>query len=90
MRASRDLILDPRRIQRPQERRIEWQCSLSTRMRFRDLLNELVDLEAEPWSMEVEARMEALRDDIRHLPGYPQNYDPDRTVIVPVTTTAMR
>lgn len=85
-------ILDPSRIQRPdrRERRIEWPCSLKTRMRFRELLTRLVELEWETQTPEVLAEMEALRDDIRSLPGYPRRYDHGRDVIVPVTTTAQR
>ena len=86
-------ILDPQRIQRlaQQGRKIEWPCSLRTHMRFRDLLTELVELElADQRDPEVQNRMAGLRDDIRHLPGYPSAYDIERDVIVPVTTTAMR
>ena len=59
-------------------------------MRFRDLLSERMDLEQEPQSFEVLARTQALEEDIRALPGYPKKYDPDRDVIVPVTTSSSR
>lgn len=89
---TRDQIMDPRRLVRPRahERRIAWRVDLKTRMKFRDLLMELVDLECDPPSYERERRMESLRDDIRSLPGYPRSYDPERDVIVPVTTSSMR
>ena len=83
-------ILDPRRIQRPGERKIEWRCSLRVRMQFRALLHELVDLEQEARDPEVAQAMEALREDIRALPGFPVGYDPERDLIVPVTTSAQR
>jgi hypothetical protein len=69
---------------------IEWSVSLKTHMRFRDLLSELVELELEPQDPEVKTRMAILQDDIRHLPGYPRKYDPDRDTIVPVTTSMTR
>ena len=71
-------------------RRIEWRVSLRTQMKFYDLLGELVDLEGYPRDAEIEARMEALRDDIRALPGYPRKYHPDRDLIVPVVTSEQR
>lgn len=82
-------ILDPRRIRQP-GRRIEWPVSARTRMKFRDLLGELVALEQEPQEPEILARMEALREDIRALPGYPKRYDPDRDWICPVTNSVAR
>lgn len=70
---------------------IQWPCSLKTRMRFRDYLYRLVDLESyNPRDPEVIQEMEALREEIRALPGYPRKYDAERDVIMPVTTTAMR
>lgn len=85
-------ILDPRRVVREplRGRRIEWRVSLRTKARFEALLGELVDLELEPWSGEREARAEALREDIRALPGYPRNYHPEDDVIVPVLTSVQR
>lgn len=83
-------ILDPRRIRRPGERHIQWRVSLRTKMRFTDLLHELVELELEPATWEREQRMEALRDEIRALPGYPRRYDPERDVIIPTTTSEVR
>jgi hypothetical protein len=81
-------ILDPERIQPARAtRKIEWPVSLKTRMRFRDLLYELVDLEMEPQTPEVLERMASLREDISSLPGYPRNAHPERDLIVPVTTT---
>jgi hypothetical protein len=59
-------------------------------MKFRDLLHELVDLETAPQDLEVQARMEMLREEIRALPGYPRGYHPERDVIVPVTTSEAR
>jgi hypothetical protein len=83
-------VLDPQRIQR-HERRIEWPCSLRTRMKFRALLAELVDLEQESQrDPDVQAKMEALREDIRSLPGFPKRFDLDRDLIVPVTTSTQR
>jgi hypothetical protein len=59
--------------------------------RFQELLHELVDLEdADQQDSWVHDRMATLRDDIRHLPGYPQRYDPNRDVIDPVITTRQR
>ena len=83
-------VLNPQRIQR-RERRIEWPCSLRTRMKFRALLAELVDLEQDNQrDPQVLQAMEALREDIRSLPGFPRKFDPDRDVVVPVTTSTQR
>jgi hypothetical protein len=76
-------ILDPKRIVRS-ERRIEWRVSRKTHFRFRELLMELVDREHQN---PHDPDLEALRDDIRHLPDFPRGYDPERDVIVPVVTT---
>lgn len=78
------------RRRREREREIVWHVSLRTRMKFRDLLHELVDLESYPATSESLMRMENLRDEIRSLPGFPRRYDPDRDVIVPVTTSVQR
>jgi hypothetical protein len=59
-------------------------------MRFRSLLHERVELEAEPASFEVESRMRALEEEIASLPGFPRGYDPDRDVIVPLTSSTQR
>jgi len=75
---------------REPEREIRWEVSLRTRMRFRELLGELVDLEQEVPSDEVSLRMEALREEIRSLPGFPRRFDPERDTIVPVTTSTQR
>lgn len=88
-------ILDPEvlrrnRARREGERRIEWPCSLRVRMQFRSLLHELVELETWPATEEREIRMERLREEIRSLPGFPRRYDPERDLIVPVTTSAQR
>lgn len=85
-------ILDPRRIQRRAQpgREIQWQVSLRVKAKFQALLHELVDLESEPASREREERAEALREDIRALPGFPRRYDVERDVIVPVTTSIQR
>jgi hypothetical protein len=85
-------VLDTRLIPRTgTERRIEWPCSLRTRMKFRALLAELVDLEQESQrDPDVQAKMEALREDIRSLPGFPKRFDLDRDLIVPVTTSTQR
>lgn len=64
--------------------------SLRVKMKFWSLLEELVDLEQEPASPECEERMEALREDIRSLPGYPRRYDPEADLIVPVTSSEQR
>lgn len=92
MSQQRYQVLDPSRIVRGNRpgRRIEWRVSLRTQMRFRSLLGELVDLEGEPASPEREARAEALREDIRALPGFPVRYHPEDDLIVPVTTSAQR
>lgn len=78
------------RRRREGEHRIEWPVSLRTRMRFRSLLHELVDLETWPQTPELLLRMEALREEIRGLPGFPRRYDPERDLIVPVTTSMQR
>jgi len=83
-------ILDPNRLVR-RGRTIEWPVSRRIYLKFRDLLQELVDAESLDQSdPEVRNRMETLRDDIRHLPGYPRSYDPEHDLIVPVVTTASR
>lgn len=84
------VILDPKRVTTG-GRRIEWPVSHRTRMRFRELLFELVDLEgADQTDREVQDRMAALRDAIRSLPGFPRAFDPERDTIIPVTTTVSR
>jgi len=83
-------ILDPSRVRRP-GRCIEWRVSWKVRQRFRELLHELVELEyANQRDSGVLQRMEGLRDAIRHLPGYPRRYNPERDTIVPITTTVSR
>lgn len=82
-------IVDPERFRR-RERRIEWRVSLRTRMRFRSLLQELVDLETYPQTPENLMRAESLREEIRALPGFPKRYNADRDVIVPVTSSVQR
>lgn len=90
--SQRYQILDPRRIIRGQRRgrRIEWPVSSRTHLKFRALLEELVGLEQEPEGPEREARAEALREDIRHLPGFPQRFHPVDDTIVPVVTSVQR
>jgi len=84
-------ILDPSRIERIRRgRKIPWTCSLRTRMKFRSLLQELVDLEQEPQDQECHNRAEALRDEIRSLPRFPVGYDPERDVIIPITSSTQR
>ena len=91
-------ILDAKALRRNRDyheggrtpRRIEWHCSLRVRMKFRSLLQELVDLETWPATEEREMRMEALREEIRCLPGFPRRYDPERDLIVPVTSSVQR
>ena len=83
-------ILDPRRIHKPHGRTIPWRCSLTTHMRFRDLLFERVDLENEPPTPETQARMAMLEEEIRSLPDFPRDFHPDLDTIEPVTTSAMR
>lgn len=84
------VVLDRRRV-RTRGRRIEWPVSYRTLQRFREALHELVELEdadqTSPW---VRQRMEALRDDIRSLPGYPRGYDPENDLIVPTLTSVTR
>lgn len=88
-------ILDPADLRRHRrtregERRIEWRVSLRTRMQFRALLQELVDLETWPVTPETVVRMENLREEIRSLPGFPRRFHPEKDVIVPVTTSVQR
>ena len=78
------------RARREGERRIEWRCSLRTRMAFRSLLQELVELESYPQTLETEMRMERLREEIRGLPGFPKRYNVNLDLIVPVTTSVQR
>jgi hypothetical protein len=82
-------IVDPRRFRRP-GKRIEWRCSLRVRMRFRGLLQELVDLETYPQTRENLMRMENLREEIRSLPNFPKRYNAERDLIVPVTSSVQR
>ncbi|MFQ6030818.1 MAG: hypothetical protein ACE5Q6_25390 [Dehalococcoidia bacterium] len=80
-------ILGRSRIRR-QERRIEWPVSRRTHFKFQELLQELVYLETRDQTDPIVLdRMACLRDDIRHLPGYPRDYHPEWDVIVPVVTT---
>jgi len=83
-----ELIRNRRR--REGERPIEWRLSLRTRMQFRALLHELVERETYPQTLENEMRMQNLREEIRSLPGFPRRYDPERDLIVPVTTSVQR
>lgn len=72
-------------------RTLEWRVSLQTYTRFRDLLDQLVGLEYQDQTdPAVRDKMESLREDIRHLPGYPREYDKHRDIIEPVITTASR
>lgn len=83
-------ILPTSRVRR-RGRKIEWRVSRRVHSRFMELITELVELELAPQQdPEVQNRMATLRDDIRHLPGFPQRYNPDFDVIYPVTTTAQR
>lgn len=84
--ATRIPIIDPKRVLRP-GRTIEWRVSRRTHNRFRELLYDLVDRETQD---PRDPELEAIRDDIRHLPGFPRGYDPENDVIVPVTTTEQR
>lgn len=88
-------VLDPaelrrNRARREGERRIEWRVSLRTRMLFRTLLQELVELESWPQTLETAQRMEFLREEIRGLPGFPKRYNERTDLIVPVTTSVQR
>ena len=88
MRRPGFAILDPNRVVK-RGRTINWDVSRRTYLRFRELLEALVDAELEAQDLpEVQQRMATLRDDIRHLPGYPRGYDPEHDLIVPVVTTA--
>lgn len=78
------------RARREGERRIEWRVSLRTRMRFRELLHERVDLESWPQTPETLLRMQVLEEEIRGLPGFPRRFDSERDLIVPVTTSLQR
>lgn len=83
-------ILQPNRV-RLRGKRIEWRCSYRVHQHFRELLHELVELEVAPQNDHVvQQRMEALRDAIRHLPGFPLRFDPELDTIVPVTTSVSR
>ena len=77
-------------MEQPHINFIGWGVSLRVRMRFRELLAELVDLEDDPDTPERTDRMFALREDIRALPNFPVRYDVDRDVIMPVTTSTQR
>ncbi len=88
-------ILDTADLRRNRRRReghreIQWQVSLRTRMKFRELLHELVELETWPVTEELLVRMENLREEIRGLPGFPRRFDAERDTIVPVTTSMQR
>lgn len=78
------------RMRREGERRIEWRLSLRTRMQFRALLQERVELESWPQTPEILLRMQSLEEEIRGLPGFPRRYDPERDLIVPVTSSVQR
>ena len=85
-------ILSADRVKRP-GRQIEWRCSYRVYHNFMELLRELVDLEYQPQQdPDVQDRMEALRDAIRRLPGYPRTgtFHPDQDTIVPTITTVSR
>ena len=88
----RHAILDPKRILRaPRGRQIPWHVSLRTHMAFREHLHRLVALEFEDLrDPAVQEEIEALREEIRRLPGFPVSYNVENDVIVPVTTSVMR
>lgn len=84
-------ILNPQRIQRTQRgRRLEWRVSARDHFMFQEHLTRLVALEYEAQTPEVWEEVEALREEIRRLPGFPVSYSIEDDVIVPVVTTAMR
>jgi hypothetical protein len=78
------------RARREGERRIEWRVSLRNRMKFRALLHERIELESWPQTPEIQLRMQLLEEEIRSLPGFPRRFDPDRDLIIPVTTSVSR
>jgi len=88
MRRPGFAILDPNRVVK-RGRTINWDVSRRTYLRFREPLETLVDLElADLTDPQVQDQMATLRDDIRHLPGFPRGYDPEGDLIVPTVTTA--
>jgi len=57
--------------------KIEWRCTFKVFRHFLECLSLLGSLE------EGDDDYEAMVQEIRSLPGYPNNYDEDRDVIVP-------
>ena len=60
---------------------IEWRCSWSTKMRWQELVEVLGSMP------DGCGDKEAILDEIRSLPNFPQRYDKDRDEIMIVDTT---
>lgn len=65
----------------PVETVIEWRLPMWAALRFEELLNQLERVEDDS------DEAYALKDEIRSLPGFPHNTDPDRDLIYLVVTT---
>ena len=64
---------------------VEWRCTWDVKMRFLELADMLRSLNV----YDNDTR-EAIHEEVRSLPGYPREYDPDRDEIQIVTTTLRR
>jgi hypothetical protein len=63
---------------------VEWRCSWATKMRWHELLDVLNSMN------DYDTDREAVLEEVRSLPNFPQDYDPDRDEIVIVDTTLRR
>ena len=76
---------------RRETNRIEWRCSRDNYYRCLEMYKRLAELEyANQADPAVRDEAQALHDDILSLPGFPQHWDPNRDMVVPVTTTVRR
>lgn len=67
---------------------VPWPMSSKIHFQLRELLALIQQEQGRPPDELNISTLESLKDDIRHLPGYPRNYsDPDRYEIVPKVTT---
>ena len=64
---------------------IEWRCAWDVKMRFLELADMLRSLN----DYDHDVR-EAVYEEVRSLPGYPRDYDPDHDEIQIVMTTLRR
>ena len=60
---------------------VAWRCSWSTKLRWHELLELLSSMQ------DSDPDKEAILEEIRSLPNFPQDYDKDRDEIVIIDTS---